>query len=160
VAGRDVIARGTGCVVRTLGETVVAALPGASVGAGVVIRTSAGASLSGEIAAVERARVAIAPFGPLGGIAVGDRVTLDPAALTVPLGFRVLGRALDATGAPLDGRGPLYARAVTGRFGRCSVARRAAAGAHPLLDGRARNRRSTHDRPWCARRLLRSTGSR
>jgi FliI/YscN family ATPase len=108
-----VIARGTGCVVRTLGETVVAALPGACVGAGVAIRTSAGASLYGEIAAVERARVAIVPFGPLGGIAVGDRVALEPAALTVPLGFGVLGRALDATGAPLDGRGPLHARAVT-----------------------------------------------
>jgi len=105
------IARGTGCVKRTLGETVLAALPGARVGDGVTIRSAAGAQLAGEVAAVERSRVAIAPFGSLAGVAVGDRVQIDRAALCCPAGFAALGRAFDASGAPLDGGAP-YAGSV------------------------------------------------
>ncbi len=135
------IAHGAGWVVRTLGETVIASLPGASVGGGVRIHTSTGASLCGEIAAVERSRVAIVPFGPLGGIAVGDRVAVDSTALAVPLGFAAFGRAIDATGAALDGRGPLAARAVTvGASGAPSPGSRQAVRAAfwtgvPVIDG-------------------------
>jgi FliI/YscN family ATPase len=100
------IARGIGCVKRTLGEMVLAALPGARVGAGVTIRSASGASLAGEVASVERSRVAIAPFGSIAGIAVGDRVEIDRAALCCPAGFAALGRAFDASGAPLDGGAP------------------------------------------------------
>jgi flagellar biosynthesis/type III secretory pathway ATPase len=102
-----VIARGTGIVKRTLGETVLVALPGARVGDGVRIHRSAGTMLLGEVAAVERARVAIAPFGSVAGVAVGDRVEVAAEALSCPAGFGVLGRALDPAGAPLDGRGAL-----------------------------------------------------
>jgi FliI/YscN family ATPase len=102
-----VIALGSGCVVRTHGESIVAALPGATVGTGIRIRLSTGGVLGGRVAAVERSRVAIVPFGPLEGIAVGDRVEIDPAALAAPLGFHALGRAIDAVGAPLDGGVPL-----------------------------------------------------
>lgn len=103
---------GRGCVVRTLGSMVVAALPGASVGAGVRIRSSPGTALCGEVAAVEQSRVTVMPFGSLAGVAVGNRVDVDSSALTVPLGFRALGRAIDARGAPLDGRGALGAMPV------------------------------------------------
>ena len=106
------IARPAGCVVRTLGETLLAALPGARVGAGVRIRRTGCAALAGYVVAVERSRVAIAPFGGLTGIAVGDRVEVDDRALDVPLGFAALGRAIDGAGEALDGRGalPLLAR--------------------------------------------------
>jgi FliI/YscN family ATPase len=100
-----VIARGAGCVVRTLGETVLAALPRARVGDGVFVRASSGALVAGRVAAVERARVSIAPFGPLLGIAVGDRVEIAAEALDCVLGYGALGRALDAAGGALDERG-------------------------------------------------------
>lgn len=96
------IARGSGCVVRTLGETLLAALPGARVGDGVRIR-SASSTLCGEVASVDRARVSIAPFGSLTGVAVGDRVEIAPDALHFPVGFAPLGRALGAAGHPIDG---------------------------------------------------------
>lgn len=99
------IARGAGCVVRTLGETVLAALPRARVGDGVFVRASSGALVAGRVAAVERARVSIAPFGPLLGIAVGDRVEIAAEALDCVLGYGALGRALDAAGGALDERG-------------------------------------------------------
>lgn len=98
------IARGVGCVVRTLGDTVLAALPGARVGAGVTISRADGTTVAGEVATVERARVAISTFGSVRGVAVGDRIAIDPQALVVPVGFGTLGRAFDAAGVALDGR--------------------------------------------------------
>jgi len=106
-----VIARGSGCVVRTHGETVLAALPGARIGDGVLIR-SATATLRGEVAALERSRVSIVPFGAVAGVAVGDRVEIAPDALFFPVGFAALGRALDAAGEALDTRPPLRALRV------------------------------------------------
>jgi FliI/YscN family ATPase len=98
--------RGAGCVKRTLGETILAALPGARVGDGVTIRSASGAMLGGEVAAVERSRVVIAPFGPVAGVAVGDRVEIDAGALLCPAGFGALGRAFDASGRTLDRAAP------------------------------------------------------
>ena len=98
------IARGIGCVTRTLGDTVLAALPGACVGDGVAIAGGRGFALSGEVVAVERSRVTIVAFGSLAGIGVGDRVTIAADARQASVGFRVLGRALDASGRALDGR--------------------------------------------------------
>ncbi len=100
------IARAVGCVVRTVGETVLAALPGARIGDGVRIQLADGTVLGGEVAAVERARVAIAPFGALAGVAVGDRIAIDARALVVPVGSGALGRAFDAAGRPIDGGAP------------------------------------------------------
>jgi type III secretion protein N (ATPase) len=97
-----VIARGTGCVTRTLGESVLVALPGARIGDGVRLQTARG-SIGGEVAAIEGSRASIAVFGSLQGIGVGDRVTVDPRAAFVPAGFALLGRAIDACGQALDG---------------------------------------------------------
>lgn len=97
------IARAVGCVVRTFGDTVLAALPDARIGDGVCIGRTDGTMLCGEVASVERARVAIAPFGALTGVAVGDRVVIDARALVVPVGIHALGRAFDAAGRPIDG---------------------------------------------------------
>jgi len=97
------IARATGCVTRTLGGTLLAALPGARVGDGVRVRAARGEPLDGEVVEVERARVAIAPFGTVAGVGVGDLVTVTPEAHAFPFGSAALGRALDAAGRPLDG---------------------------------------------------------
>ena len=112
-------ARGVGWVVRTLGETAIAALPGARVGDGVYLRVAHGELLAGEVAAVERSRVTIAPYGSLAGVAVGDRVEIAAKALCVPLGFAALGRVIDARGIPLDG-GPAL-RAGTTRVDRAAA---------------------------------------
>jgi FliI/YscN family ATPase len=100
------LARGTGVVVRTQGDAIFAALPLARVGDGVRIRTSS-EWLGGEVVAVERRRTAIVTFGGATGVAVGDRVEVEPAGLACVTGFGALGRAVDANGLPLDGRGPL-----------------------------------------------------
>ncbi|MBC5811048.1 MAG: EscN/YscN/HrcN family type III secretion system ATPase [Candidatus Eremiobacteraeota bacterium] len=100
------IAVAAGRVVRTMGETIVAAFPGACVGACVRIRRAAGPPLRGSVASVERGRAAIVPFGPATGIAVGDGVETDEEDRLV-LGFAAVRRAVGAYGEPLDGCAPL-----------------------------------------------------
>lgn len=105
------IGRGVGCVVRTLGESVLASLPTAAIGDGVCIRVGAG-TLRGQVVAIDRSRVTIVPFGSLAGISIGDRVEVRAAALAAPVGFGLLGRAISANGEPLDGRGRVHAASV------------------------------------------------
>jgi ATP synthase in type III secretion protein N len=101
-----------GSVVRTIGDMVFVKLPRARVGEGVVIHSSSGERIAGSVTAVERKRVAVAAFGSLSGIAVGDRVETSGDAQTALLGIGALGRALDAAGVPMDTRGPLIAERV------------------------------------------------
>ncbi len=103
-------ARSRGRVARTFGAYVVAALPGAAVGDGVRIALSSGDVVGGTVASIAAAGVTIAPHASLFGVAVGDRVELAPQALCMPLGVGIVGRAIDPTGRPLDGRGPIGAR--------------------------------------------------
>jgi len=104
-----VIGRPTGAVVATRGGLVDAELPGARVGGGVWIR-AAGRDVAGEVVALCGGRAVLAPWSSLAGVAVGDPVATDDAVLRTVLGTALLGRALDASGAPLDGgprpRGP------------------------------------------------------
>jgi type III secretion protein N (ATPase) len=83
---------------------LVAALPGARVGEGVRVQASGRSTVTGRVAAVERARVLVTPFQSLAGVAVGDRLEIAPEALQCVLGYGALGRAIDGSGAPLDGR--------------------------------------------------------
>ena len=108
-ASSPVVARAVGCVVRTFGESLIATLPGARVGDGIVVRASSGTCIGGEIAAIERGRANVVPFGSLTGIAVGDRVEIAPETHALPLGFAALGRAIDAGCEPLDGGQPICA---------------------------------------------------
>jgi FliI/YscN family ATPase len=106
-----VIARRVGHIVRALGETLVAVVPGVRVGDGVRIEKSHGDAVEGEITAVERERVRISPRGPIAGIAVGDRVVSDGIGADIACGAALLGRAIDAAGTPLDG-GPPFRRSA------------------------------------------------
>lgn len=118
------IGRPAGTVVATRGHVLEAELPFARLGDGVRVHGRGGA-LSARVAALHGARVLLAPFGGIDGVAVGDRVTSDPLALALALGTPLLGRAIDASGAPLDG---IPATRV--------AARPVAGGAHAIGDRR------------------------
>jgi FliI/YscN family ATPase len=99
------IARGT--IVKAHGGLVQACMPALGVGAGARIVVHGGPSIPARVVAVDGTRVTLAPFSGLDGIAVGDRVEADPGALDLCVGSACLGRAIDALGRPLDGRGEL-----------------------------------------------------
>jgi FliI/YscN family ATPase len=104
-----------GAVAATRGGLLEVALPGVRVGAGVRVRASAG-TVAGEVVALQGARALVAPWRALAGVAVGDAAELDDGVRHVVVGTALLGRAIDARGAPLDdapaARGPR--RAVPG----------------------------------------------
>lgn len=108
------IARGT--VISVSGGTILAHLPAAAIGEGVRIAGARG-DIGGVVTALQHGRALIAPHGDVEGVAGGDGIRCDPAALTMPLGTAMLGRAIDARGAALDD-GPAVsarARSVTAR---------------------------------------------
>ncbi|MGZ3552678.1 MAG: ATP-binding cassette domain-containing protein [Vulcanimicrobiaceae bacterium] len=98
------IARGV--VTAAAGSLVEARIPLGAVGDGVAI-AGTHAIVHGTIAALHPDRVTIAPHGGLDGITAGTIVYVDPAAVMMPLGLGVLGRAFDARGCALDGGGAL-----------------------------------------------------
>lgn len=97
------IGRPSGVVTAIRGPLAEATLPLARIGAGVRIDARA-VAVAARVVALHGPRAVLAPFGSLDGVACGDAVACDPAALRAPLGTVLLGRAVDAACAPLDGR--------------------------------------------------------
>ncbi|MDH2443857.1 FliI/YscN family ATPase [Amnibacterium sp. CER49] len=60
-----------------------------------------------EVVAVGAGGTTVMPIDPLDGLRVGDPVRATGRRMTVPTGAGLLGRVLDGTGRPIDGRGPL-----------------------------------------------------
>jgi len=119
-----VIGRPTGTVVAIRGPLVEAELPFARTGDGVRVRARA-SEIAARVTALHDTRALLAPFGALDGLAAGDRVECDPSVLDVPLGTVLLGRAVDAAGAPLDGGAPPRGRSRrTGIAGHAVAERR------------------------------------
>ncbi|GAC1415048.1 MAG: type III secretion system ATPase SctN [Candidatus Velthaea sp.] len=96
--------RPAGTILRTAGGLVEAIVPAMRLGEGACIRTRTGAVIPARVAAIDGPRALLAPFGPIEGIAGGDRVVCDPTVSALVLGTPLLGRACDAAGKPLDGR--------------------------------------------------------
>jgi len=69
-----------------------------------------GEPLLAEVIGFAGAEVILAPYGPLQGVAVGAAVQAMAEEAQVPCGPALLGRVIDAFGAPMDGR-PLDAGA-------------------------------------------------
>jgi len=105
-----VIGSPTGTIVATRGGLVVARMPAVCVGAGARIVTRSGRTLPARVIAVDGGHITLAPFAGIDGIAAGDRIEADPAVLEVCVGTACLGRAIDASGLPLDGRPAIRAK--------------------------------------------------
>jgi len=103
-----VIGRAGGSVTAVDARVIVAALAGARAGDAAAVTTAGGSRIAARVMAVERGRTLLAPIGDVDGIMPGDRVSLDPGALSAIVGLGLLGRAVAADGSPLD-RGSLPA---------------------------------------------------
>ncbi|NEM91176.1 FliI/YscN family ATPase [Galbitalea soli] len=66
-----------------------------------------GPSARAEVVAVDRDSVTAMPLDRLDQVTAGDDVHTTRNRMLVPVGRGLLGRVLDASGRPIDGRGPL-----------------------------------------------------
>jgi flagellum-specific ATP synthase len=114
--------RVAGKVVKSVGMVFEAILPGASVGSVCrILTTDAGASIplrldesshhlpgvDAEVIGFRDKRVVLMPFGEARGISTDSIVILKRSSPMIQVGNALLGRVLDATGEPIDGKGPI-----------------------------------------------------
>jgi flagellum-specific ATP synthase len=100
----------TGAVAALRGLTLLVDDLPAPVGALVSIQQGSGLSAEpvwGEIVGFTPENAVVMLLGQTGGIGVGDRVTAQQVAQTVPVGHAMLGRIVDGLARPIDGRGPI-----------------------------------------------------
>ncbi|MCE5388171.1 MAG: FliI/YscN family ATPase [Acidithiobacillus sp.] len=117
----------SGHVLRVMGTVVEAVGVSAMIGQYARMETPDGWRL-GEVIGFSGYHATIMPFGGLRGIFPGALVTLVNQDTSVPVGWSLLGRVLDAMGRPLDGK-PLLATE------RCQLKKSAP---HPLRRSRIR----------------------
>lgn len=72
---------------------------------------STGEKLMAEVIALSGTTVKLAAYGDTKGLEVGAKVVASGNVLSVPVGFDLLGRVIDATGKPCDGKGEITADA-------------------------------------------------
>lgn len=98
-----------GRVTQVVGLVVEANGPNARVGDLCFIEQPDGSSLPVEVAGFRGDRVLLMPLGELSGVRAGCLVCASGRSLVVPVGYRLLGRTLDALGNPMDNLGPVIA---------------------------------------------------
>ncbi|MCH8496918.1 MAG: flagellar protein export ATPase FliI [Marinobacter sp.] len=76
-----------------------------------VIHGHHGSTVEAEVVGFEDDRVYLMPLTVIEGLRPGARVVPLSAASRVPVGPQLLGRVINGSGQPLDGRGPLFAEA-------------------------------------------------
>lgn len=111
-----------GKVVKSVGMVFEAILPGAAVGSVCrILTTENGAArplrldasahelpgVDAEVIGFREKRVVLMPFGEARGVSTDSVVILKRSSPTIQLGNALLGRVLDATGEPIDGKGPI-----------------------------------------------------
>jgi len=66
-----------------------------------------------EVAAISGDGLTAMPIDSAAGLRVGDRARSTRSRMRIPVGAGLLGRVIDATGMPIDGKGPIIADRVS-----------------------------------------------
>ncbi|MCC7256918.1 MAG: flagellar protein export ATPase FliI [Gammaproteobacteria bacterium] len=98
-----------GRLARAAGLTLEATGCEAALGARCLIEGQDGGTVQAEVVGFAGDRLFLMPISGLSGVMPGARVVPTRKAARVPVGYALLGRVIDGTGAPLDGRGPVHA---------------------------------------------------
>src|ERR1700750_2477193 len=100
--------RWSGSVLDAAGQSMECAGPLSSIGDCCGIVDAGGRGYAGEVIGVRGQRVLAMPLEGIEGIRHGDTVIGLGRAPDFPAGEGLIGRVLDAVGAPLDDEGPLH----------------------------------------------------
>jgi len=107
-----------GSIVKVSGMVAEANGPGLGVGSLCTIRNVDGDDIDAEVVGFRDNRVVIMPLGELRGVKPGSRVIYKTSRASVPVGQAFLGRVIDGSGIPLDGKGAILADADYPVYGR------------------------------------------
>lgn len=99
-----------GKVSRATGLVIEATARQGTVGDICDIITSSRQAIRSEIVGFRDKRLLLMPLGETVGVAPGNRVTLRPEPLQVPVGDNLLGRVLNGLGQPIDGKPDIHSR--------------------------------------------------
>lgn len=94
--------RWSGRVIEASGNLIESQGPLSEVGECCEIATSSGEVLRADVVGFRGSTVLSMPLGEARGICYGDRITSIGTRATIAVGDALLGRVIDATGAPLD----------------------------------------------------------
>ena len=108
---RAELVQSSGVVLRVVGLAVVASGPAVPVGDTVHIRTMHGEERLALVTGFREGEIILQPLGHLDGIRPGDQVIALHRPLEVPVGPGMIGRIVDGTGTPIDGKGPILGAA-------------------------------------------------
>lgn len=97
----------TGYITSVNGLEVNAKGPCAKIGEICTIKTSDGGKLLAEVVGLSGSIVTLTVYGSTDGLDVGCEVIASGKGLQVPVGYGLLGRVIDATGKPCDGKGDI-----------------------------------------------------
>lgn len=96
-----------GRVTAVLGLTLEGTCPGAALGDTIQVRPVRAAPVLAEVIGLRGGKAIMVPLGHARGIATGDKLTHVSSGATLACSDSLLGRVVDATGQPLDARGPV-----------------------------------------------------
>jgi len=120
IGSLDFAPRRVGTLVAHDGQMLEAEGLALPLGSGALIVSSAGQCVAGEVVGFRGTRSLIVPFDQSTSLSLGSRVKPDGDTSLVACGAALLGRVIDAHGAPLDGRRPIASRCswpIAGRRG-------------------------------------------
>jgi len=112
---RATLTRRLGRVSGIAGQSIESIGPDVTIGEVCEVSLDNGAILTAEAVGMKPGRVVLMPYGELRGIGVGNEIVATGRQAGVGVGHALLGRVIDAFGAPLDGM-PAPLTAVTRRL--------------------------------------------
>lgn len=107
-----------GRLVRMVGLTLEAVGCNLPVGSYCDIESTTGTPVEAEVVGFSGENIFLMPLNNAEGLRPGAKVTPNIKAMSVPVGFGLLGRVLDGYGRPLDGKGPLATEGEASLLGR------------------------------------------
>jgi flagellum-specific ATP synthase len=100
------LTRRRGRVSGIAGQSIESIGPEVTIGEVCEVRLDSGSALMAEAVGMKPGRVILMPYGELRGIGVGNDIVATGRLAGVAVGDGLLGRVIDAFGAPLDGMPP------------------------------------------------------
>ena len=104
--------RQVGHVTKIVGLIIESSGPFANVGDLCLIHPKSGEPIYAEVVGFRDDRILLMPLAELTGIGPGSFVTALGRPLTIGVSDHLLGRVLDGLGRPIDGKGPIPAKAT------------------------------------------------